>query len=174
MSVYCFVAPSITKRLPSTSVKSSGLLIPNNLQLTDPCFCDPGNIDALIVGKFFLKLLETGKIDLGDGLPVLQNTKLGWIVSGPVPSQLTCHAINTQMSYHICLTTTLESFERTLRRFWELEEYADDKPKLFYENGLCEKQYEKTTMRNASGRFVVRLPFRENSGLLGQSRGIEM
>ncbi|XP_070510435.1 uncharacterized protein [Cardiocondyla obscurior] len=174
MNMFCLVVPSITKRLPSMSIRSSELSVPKNLQLADPCFYDTGEIDALVGGEFFLKLLETGRIELGDDLPILQNTRLGWIASGPVPSRVIGHAGRTCASLHICLVTPRETIDETVRRFWELEEYAGGETKLSHEEPLCETHYTKTTVRDASGRFVVRLPFRENGGRLGQSRGVAL
>ncbi|XP_024887379.1 uncharacterized protein LOC112464560 [Temnothorax curvispinosus] len=149
LSLCCLVVPKITKNLPSFSIKISKLSIPENLKLADPFFYNPGHIDALIGGEFFLQLLEAGKIELGNGLPALQNTKLGWIVSGPVPQHLIAsRTTNHQPSNnHVCLVT---------------------------EEQYCENHFANTTKRDASGRFVVRLPFRENRAQLGQSRDIAM
>ncbi|XP_077279448.1 uncharacterized protein LOC143906938 [Temnothorax americanus] len=135
-----------------------------------------GHIDALIGGEFFLQLLEAGKIELGNSLPALQNTKFGWIVSGPVPQHLIAsRTTNHQPSNnHVCLVTQQISLDNTLRKFWELEEYTDNNTRLSKEEQHCENHFVNITKRDASGRFVVRLPFRENRAQLGQSRDIAM
>ncbi|XP_024878022.1 uncharacterized protein LOC112458563 [Temnothorax curvispinosus] len=61
LSLCCLVVPKITKNLPSFSIKISKLSIPENLKLADPFFYNPGHIDVLIGGEFFLQLLEAGK-----------------------------------------------------------------------------------------------------------------
>jgi len=70
---YCFVVPKITKDLPSVSIKVSELPVPETIKLADPLFGDPSNIDALIGGEFFFDLQKTGKIEIGNELPILQN-----------------------------------------------------------------------------------------------------
>ncbi|XP_071562311.1 uncharacterized protein [Temnothorax nylanderi] len=176
LSLCCLVVPKITKKLPSFSINISKLPIPENLKLADPLFCNPGHIDALIGGEFFLQLLEAGKIELGESLPVLQNTKFGWVVSGPIPQHLiTRRTTSRQLSNnHVCLITQQISIDDTLRKFWELEEYANNNPRLSKEEQCCENHFINTTTRDVSGRFVVRLPFRENRTQLGQSRDIAM
>ncbi|XP_029677699.1 uncharacterized protein LOC115244268, partial [Formica exsecta] len=95
----------------------------------------PGHVDALIGGEFFLQLLETGKIELGNNLPILQNTKFGWIVSGSIPQ----HLIQS-------------SVDETLRKFRELEEYVDNNKKLSKEEQSCEIHFTNTTIRDKFGR----------------------
>lgn len=58
--------PKITKNLPSFVIKTAKLSIPENVKLADPFFYNLGHIDALIDGEFFLKLLETDNIEIGD------------------------------------------------------------------------------------------------------------
>jgi len=86
LTAQCLVVPKITKKLPSVAIDTKPLAIPTTIKMADPQFSKPGSIDMLLGGEFFLQLLEQGKIDLGANLPTLQNTKLGWIVSDPIPS----------------------------------------------------------------------------------------
>ncbi|XP_070526964.1 uncharacterized protein [Cardiocondyla obscurior] len=175
IDVYCLVVPKITNFLPSTTVGASVLTIPEHIQLADPHFKEPGKIDALIGGELFMKLLETRNIDLGDDLPVFQNTKFGWVVSGPVPSHAAVRAVESRVvNTYMCLATTNASLEKTLQEFWRIEEYADNTEKLLHGEQKCEIKYATTTYRDIFGRFVVRLPFRDNKSQLGQSKGVTM
>lgn len=162
LSLYCLVVPKI-KMLSSFSIRASDLSISENLDLADSLFFRPEHINAVVGGEFFLQLLETDKIKLGDELPTLQNTKFGWIIAGPVPQQIMeGRTINRQhLTNHICLSTQLSSVDETLKRFWELEEYTEN-TRLSGEEQNCEMHFVNTVNRDASGRFIVRLPFREN------------
>ncbi|XP_025262222.1 uncharacterized protein LOC112637217 [Camponotus floridanus] len=178
LNAYCLVVPNITKKLPSFTVEVSKLRfkIPDNLKLADPLYFNPGHIDALIGSEFFFQLLDNGKIELGDDLLALQNTKFGWIISGPVPQHLiVSRTPNRQLSSnHTCLFAQ-QSFDETMKLFWELEEYKSKNTRLSKEKQCCEIHFVNTTTRDASsGRFVVRLPFRENKQQLGRSRDIAM
>ncbi|XP_070527727.1 uncharacterized protein [Cardiocondyla obscurior] len=174
IGVYCLVVPKITKKLPPISVRSTGLAVPKNLPLADPSFHEPGNIDALIGGEFFFRLLETGRIELGNNLPVMQNSKLGWIVSGPVLLRDVKQTTKPRAVHHTCFATRREHIDETVRKFWELEEYAENKTILSQEEELCKRYFVDTTVRESSGRFTVRLPFRDNKAQLGRSRKIAL
>lgn len=88
LNLHCLVVPEITKNLPAFFIQSSRLFIPENLKLADPLFFNPGQIDALIGSKFFLQLLDHGRIELGENMPILQNTRFGWIIAGSISSHL--------------------------------------------------------------------------------------
>lgn len=77
MGLHCLVVSKITKELPSFSIRISQLSIPENIKLADPLFHNPGNVDALIGGEFFFKLLGAGRIELSHDLLTLQNSKFG-------------------------------------------------------------------------------------------------
>jgi len=56
-------------------------MIPENLQLADPEFHKAQRVDLLIGASLFYELLCVGQINLLPGLPLLQKTRLGWVVS---------------------------------------------------------------------------------------------
>ena len=55
-----------------------------------------------------------------------------------------------------------------MQRFWTVEEGATCHDKTA--NGECEQYFRDTTTRDASGRFVVRIPFKPEVRTLGDSR----
>jgi hypothetical protein len=159
----CLVVGKITDNLPSMSINSS-LNIPKNIKLADPTFNQSGQIDLLIGSALFWKLLSIGQIHVNQSGTIIQKTKLGWIVSGPIPQT---------SSNSVCNVSKMSSLDLQLKRFWEINEShnlnltnhskADDE--------LCEQMFEKTTQRDPlSGRFTAKLPFRNNPPNLGHSR----
>ncbi|XP_043064355.1 uncharacterized protein LOC122320273 [Drosophila ficusphila] len=76
------VAPAITENQPSSNVKPDGWKIPSSIQLADPEFYKSHRIDLFIGASMFFELLSVGQIKLAAGLPLLQNSRLGWIVTG--------------------------------------------------------------------------------------------
>ncbi|KAH8413946.1 hypothetical protein KR009_001974, partial [Drosophila setifemur] len=81
-SICALVAPTITGNRPSLTVCPDDWRIPNNIRLADPEFHKSQEIDLLIGASLFFTLLSLGQIRLSIGLPLLQNTRLGWIVTG--------------------------------------------------------------------------------------------
>lgn len=162
--IVCLVLPSINDSLPSKNCDTSILKIPPNIKLADPSFSKSGSVDLLIGAGLFYSLLCIGQISLGDGLPTLQKTVLGWIVSGSVnigekPSLIHC-------SHSVTNNEILDM----LQKFWLIEEPCITKPILSEEENLCEELFQKTTKRNANGRFIVQIPLKESPDVLGESK----
>ncbi|XP_060518380.1 uncharacterized protein LOC132697105 [Cylas formicarius] len=163
----CLVLPSITGDIPAFPINRETLTIPNNLTLADPDFHQPAPVDILIGADTFWDLLCIGQIKLGTNAPILQKTKLGWIISGPI---VTAKMFNTSQT-HFCHLSTDQTLQTELTKFWELEEY----PKTTFlsnEEIYCENHFKQNTTRNDDGRFVVTLPLKDSISKLGDSRAI--
>ncbi|XP_055633072.1 uncharacterized protein LOC129773486 [Toxorhynchites rutilus septentrionalis] len=76
------VLPSITVKLPQSTVDTSHWAIPHSMDLADPTFAESGYIDVILGAAHFLRVLRYGRVLLGDDLPLLQSTEFGWVVSG--------------------------------------------------------------------------------------------
>ncbi|XP_076623176.1 uncharacterized protein LOC143342806 [Colletes latitarsis] len=160
------ILPNIMSNLPSRRVERDVLNIPSNVKLADPDFNIPANIDALLGEYLFYKLLRSGRIRLNNKTAVLQETQLGWVISGEVRSSL--KPINRTN----CFLTTV-NLDKQLQRFWELEEILQ-KRLMSREEKLCELSFQDTTQRDSSGHFIVRLPFNDRKGKLGDSYKIAL
>nr|CAI5831396.1 unnamed protein product [Callosobruchus analis] len=112
----------------------------------DPDFDKPAEIDLLIGGGLYLNLLCVGRITLGGGLPILQKTRLGWVVGG-------------------------EMVQEVLVRLFS--ECGDKNPVLSEDDVQCEKIFSSTTSRSVDGKFVVEIPFKVNPDeALGDTRAV--
>ncbi|XP_058448823.1 uncharacterized protein LOC131428798 [Malaya genurostris] len=142
----------ITRKLPSNAVDTSEWIWPTDIILADPKFHEPARIDMIIGMEIYYDLLLDGLIRLGPEKPVLQQTALGWVVSGKVgvlpPSQS-----NTSI-VHICSSVALDN---QLAMFWELESCRSSSI-MSVEETECERHFAATTSRDSTGRFVVVLP----------------
>lgn len=151
-------------------VCTDSIKIPNNINLADSSYHASKEIDLLLGADCFWELLLEGKLRLPSG-PYLQNTKLGWIISGPVNN------INNVRINHIkCnFSQTLIDFnlDDQLKRFWEIEEVT--KPSTYFtpDEKFCEDLFIKTTTR-INGRFAVRMPLKEPAASLGKSYEVAM
>ncbi|XP_059222522.1 uncharacterized protein LOC131996725 [Stomoxys calcitrans] len=145
MNVTALVIPQLSRDLPSRSINPSTLNLFNNI------------------------LLDGVKRDICGSL-VAQETIFGWIVSGSVQNTENISSFSSLVSF-----LSEKSLEKTLRRFWEVENLPR-KQHLSEDDEFCEKLYKETTTRDESGRFTVGLPFKHtilNSTMqLGQSRTI--
>lgn len=136
---------------PSKSINRCNLNIPQNINLGDPGFCNPSEVDALIGAKLFYQLLCIGQIKLNNSALILQKTRLGWIVSGalsggaPMPNRIACNVV-------------VDSLNEQVSKFWELEEVPSVKH-LSDGQRACEEHFSKTHTREHTGRYSVKPSF---------------
>ncbi|XP_053989825.1 uncharacterized protein LOC128882267 [Hylaeus volcanicus] len=118
-----FIAlPSITSRLPLRQIDLSYLELPRHIELADSEFHIPGEIDALIGNALFYDLLETGQIKLNKSSIILQNTQVGWIVTGEVDSKRRNNSLKANRFCHLAT-----SLDMQINRFWTMEEIPEQK-----------------------------------------------
>jgi hypothetical protein len=107
--------PNITSNWPATRLDISNWNIPTNIPLADEHFDKPGAIDMLIGADLLYEILLSNR-KTRHGHPVLQETVLGWIVSGKTPA--VNNSNSPQQSLIVRDNTQLEA---NLNRFWEIE-----------------------------------------------------
>lgn len=160
------VLPRITERLPKRLINIAHLNLKSlNLALADPTFNQPSEIDVLLGADVFWDLIGTQQHPLGNELPALRSSKLGWLIAGPIGK-----ANNTRTTESIsCNFITQEnSLQSQLTKFWECEEFPSPiEPKQF--NTESEVHFVKNTYRSEDGRFCVRLPLIDTPDCLGDS-----
>nr|CAI5822893.1 unnamed protein product [Callosobruchus analis] len=151
IALSCLVLPTITGIVPATSFNANLLNLPNDIKLADPNFNKANQIDLLIGADLFWDLLCIGQIKLGRNRPILQKTKLGWIISGPLlqntPQSGTCNL-------------SLSTLENALTKFWELEEIPNKKF-TSHEEEVCERHFTETVSQHADGHFIVSIPLKQ-------------
>ncbi|XP_055615030.1 uncharacterized protein LOC129761337 [Toxorhynchites rutilus septentrionalis] len=159
------VLPKITMELPNQVVDVSSFKFPSDIVLADPSFSQPGPIDLIFGVENFYDLLRDGQLQNGPGEPILQNTALGWVVSGKVRSgRIKSSVIN--------LACSIATIEEQLARFWEIESCRTTST-FSLEEAACEEHFARTTFRDPNGRFVVAFPKRESTfSKLGSSKEI--
>ncbi|XP_052746235.1 uncharacterized protein LOC112051537 [Bicyclus anynana] len=156
----CFVLKQISSMLPAVHYERAKFRIPHSLQLADPHFLNSRKIDILIGADIFWELLNEGNIRLPNG-PYLQNTHLGWIISGSIIFQSRNDStIQCNLS---------QSIDTQLRQFWEVEELPRDRDTRTDAERACEELFSQTTKRNDEGRFIVKIPLKASPELLGES-----
>ncbi|KAJ8930005.1 hypothetical protein NQ314_017261 [Rhamnusium bicolor] len=92
--------------------------------------------------------------------PVLQKTRFGWIVSGPINKRQS-NLVYTHFNQ------TLDIQEQ-LARFWEPEESVPEKS-LSKEEIACKSHFVENVKRANDSRFIVALPLKESIEKLGES-----
>lgn len=163
-SISCLIVPQISEHIPNNDLDTSYLKIPSHLKLADPGFGKSGKVDILLGAEIFYSLLCIGQVALGRGLPTLQKTRLGWLVTGKIGS------FGNQRST-ICNYSMNLDIQEQLAKFWAVEESpALETCIMSREDKACEKIFIDTVKRDKDGRFVVQIPFQKSLDNLGNSR----
>ena len=164
------VLHKITESQPNWFTNISDWNIPSNIQLADPLFYQPHEIDMLIGADTFFNLLSVGQIKLNAEQPILHKTVFGWIVAGNLfqgnQTSKTCLQVNNTI---INNSINNDFLDKSLQRFWEIENHEPLLPNWSDSEKLCEKYFVDTVSRQDNGRIIVRLPLKEDRSVLGNS-----
>jgi hypothetical protein len=158
------VLPHITSNTPASKLDISTWRIPKDIKLADDQFNQPRTIDILLGADLFYELLLPNRRTCSNH-PVLQETVLGWIISGRTPA-----VNNPRANQNSFLLQDNASIEQNLNRFWEIEPM--EQTILTPEHQACEQHFTTTTTQDQDGRFVVRLPLKQEPNQLGTSRRV--
>lgn len=110
-------------------------------------------IGADLYGSLLLKDLRQGPF----GSPTTQLTVLGWILSGP-----TGVVDSRAISASVLNCVSCEDMNALFQKFWE-DETVSTKYPLTEEEEKCEQHFLTNYARTPSGRYIVRLPFKNGS-----------
>lgn len=124
------------------------------LQLADPKYLDPGDIDLLIGARVYAEIILPGLMKGPSHAPIAQLTKIGWILSGALDQ-------NSQNSIASCSFSVCEEndLSKCLQRLWEVEK-VQNKIVITNEDELCQRNYAEHVSRSNDGRLCMKLPFK--------------
>lgn len=144
------------------------------MELADSEFSEPRNIDLLIGVELFFKCLNSEQIKFGRNAPILQSTKFGWVIAGPL--DLHVNRDLKDINNHQCFLTVNEnnSGKNSMRKFLEVKNIENRSNKFTNEELECELDFRKHVETDTTGRYVVKLPFKDNYYHLGDSYNIAL
>lgn len=166
-SVSALVLRTLTTYVPPPSFHLNSLPHLRGLNLADNNPTSTDSIDILIGADLYGCILLSGLRRGSSQQPIAQNTIFGWILSGII-SELPSPYTLVVTTHHCCGISKLGS---EMRRFWEVEEIASSSP-MTDEEQRCEEHFRVTHTRDSSGRYVLRLPFKQGPPIdIGESKG---
>ncbi|XP_011686393.1 PREDICTED: uncharacterized protein LOC105449094 [Wasmannia auropunctata] len=128
-----------------------------DLQLADPDFAVPAEVDVILGVDVYGQVVR-GEICRGEpGAPTAQLTAFGWVLMGTLLSGEALPSPAGLLRVSVNVAQPAEELSTILRRFWEMEEFPE-KPILTPDKEWTENHYKETHSRDATGRYVVRLP----------------
>ncbi|XP_058840343.1 uncharacterized protein LOC131695821 [Topomyia yanbarensis] len=165
------VMDKVTADLPAQTIDTKMWNIPKDLFLADPAFNKSQPIDMVIGAKHFYSFFPTAsRIQLHGNLPLLVDSVFGWIVAGSAGSAFSIPSLTCTSNSCSVVAVSMVSLEESLERFWQMEELTT-KDNYSNEERHCESFYQSTVARNSEGRYMVRLPRKQDFAvMLGQSK----
>ena len=140
----------ITPRMPASGEQWPHL---KGINLADPTFTTPGDIDFLLGAEAYSRIIHNGLRRGPYGTPTAQRSALGWLVFGGAGSIIegTVCAVSSPPEAPLA---------ELLKRFWSLEEVNGGRHMSAAEED-CERQFVEGFRRDATGRYTVRLPMKQ-------------
>lgn len=172
-NIDCLVIPKITENLPLMSFNKNMLKIPQNLELADPNYNISGEIDILLGSNIFWSILGSKQVRLGPKLPLLHESKFGYIIAGELKMNMPSMSSSTSLNCLNILDAD-NSIDNKIVKFWEIEEVNNKINNLSESEKYCERFFQDTTKRDKNGRFIVRIPFNNKVELLGDSQNMAL
>ncbi|XP_038122126.1 uncharacterized protein LOC119770754 [Culex quinquefasciatus] len=125
LTTQAYVLGRLTATLPNQRFNVADLPFLEGLELADPSFNSPGEMDVILGADVFLSILQAGQVKNRQGIPVAQRSIFGWMVSGKISQP--CRT----SSHHAVLNVAQEfDIDRTLRLFWEDQEIPEATKRL--------------------------------------------
>ncbi|KAL1448058.1 hypothetical protein WDU94_015587 [Cyamophila willieti] len=148
------ILPTISNNLASP-VNSKLIHNFTHLPLADLTYVNSNfncSIELLIGAEYYCQLLDNNtRIIVGN--PSAVPSVLGWLLVGKCPISA------DQNQHHQTFFVTEDPLVSQLQKFWEIEELPQLRPQD-PEEVACENHFIETHQRDESGRYVLRLPFK--------------
>jgi hypothetical protein len=158
----CLIVPQVTSCMPTIKLDTSKITIPSHIKLANPRYFIPSKIDLLIGADYVWDLFCVGRINLGKDAPILQKTRLGWIISGPLQMKTSCKTVH-------CHFLQSSDIHTQMKQFWEIEDISSTPLTLSKEDQLTANHFVSTTKIHEDGKFIVKIPLKEPLSKLGDS-----
>lgn len=105
------VVPRISARLPQVEMKSGSCRVLTGLQLADPSFHVPGEVDMIIGNEIFFDLVKAGRLKIENTAITLAETEFGWIAGGSAQLKKDApRAVQCQLNYRTQVGKIMEKF----------------------------------------------------------------
>ncbi|XP_035233758.1 uncharacterized protein LOC118205577 [Stegodyphus dumicola] len=122
------------------------------------------------VSRFGRAIKVPQRLDLFDQDPTLrlQNSVFSYVVSGTLPAK-------GESKLHCGLITDNLELERAVRDFWEIENVErESEISKSKEAEICEQHFLKNYSRTETGKYLIKILFKENPMCLGNSKQISL
>ncbi|KAH9631377.1 hypothetical protein HF086_012165 [Spodoptera exigua] len=141
---------------PIAQLNTSGWSHIKSLTLADPGFDIPGPIDLLLAADVFVESILNQRIKGGYNQPTAFNSIYGWLLLGKTSLS------STSLLQQSAIPSSDNDLNSIVQRFWEIDSLPSSSS-LSPEESLCEQIFISTHSRDKTGRYIVRIPFKNDT-----------
>lgn len=152
---------TLARDFPSHDIGSQKFEYFRNLKMADPKFNKSAPVDIIIGAEVYNQFVLSDKIFHPSGSPVAIDTIFGWVIMGSVETQVE----PTIFAAHVSI-----DLDEQLQRFWKIEEVNSKTKILSEEEKAAENHFEANFEKLDNGRYMVKLPFKNDIIELGESK----
>ena len=163
LNIQFLITNRISGYLPAENLNISEWNLPK-IEFADEFFHRQQPIDMLIGTEHFFNILSGGQQSLGSNLPTLQESKLGWIVTGRYSTSQQSSACRSMIT-----TANDLNLHKQMQFLWKLEDVKQSLSKWSKDQQACEHHFVANVKTLSSGRIEVKLPFKTHPSELGSS-----
>jgi hypothetical protein len=167
--ITALVIKKITGNLPTAECKANWPHL-KRLDLADPTFWQPSQLDILLRAATTPWLILPEIIHGPADSPFAQNANFGWMLSGEVNRSSSNHSVQVIL-FHSSCSTNNECLQTSLKRFWEIADVESPHHQTqSLGDELAEGIFTSSCKRILCGTYSVDLPFRKPTPDLGYSK----
>ena len=163
ITISALTFPVICSPLPAKVYTSYAHL--DGLELADEPSSSGSSIDLLIGSDYYWNFV-TGETKRGEEGPIAANSKLGWLLSGPINETVDSYITHSNLiidGHNSPLFQTIASQDDvladTLKSFWETESIGISEPSA---NGDVKTESFEINVKRNGDRYEVKLPWKED------------
>ncbi|XP_017466036.1 PREDICTED: uncharacterized protein LOC108358971 [Rhagoletis zephyria] len=172
--ITCLVVPSVLGEmlLPQRRLQRQDLPSDISTHLADPTFDQPAKVQMLLGVGVWATLMQDNMRRLSSSF-VAQETRLGWLLFGEVPTN--ANLVTANIAKDMNQAEGDSHLDQLLRGFFESESLTGDESSWTAEQQACEDHFLKTHKFDShAGRYILQIPLRSHWGSIGSNRAIAL
>ena len=162
ISISVLIVPTIAAPIQN-AVPMSVSAMPHlsGLKLAHPITSDKNFTISILIGTDFYWEFVQDTIVRGDG-PTAQESKLGYLLSGPLPYSFS----QTATSILLQIASTVTPEEPNLEKFWSIESVGTDTNTSAVDSTFLHTYQESSITQTPEGMYIARFPWKEDKPFL--------
>ena len=162
ISISVLIVPTIAAPIQN-AVPMSVSAMPHlsGLKLAHPITSDKNFTISILIGTDFYWEFVQDTIVRGDG-PTAQESKLGYLLSGPLPYSFS----QTATSILLQMASTVTPEEPNLEKFWSIESVGTDTNTSAVDSTFLHTYQESSITQTPEGMYIARFPWKEDKPFL--------